>query len=109
MIYCIASNDVKRLLGAFNGFGDCKLKDLQTISAKIDQKIYKWKLIPLTQFGYSLVANSSILAHVWFTAQVNYLENKDIKQIERKMWNFIDGTGDKRCKMNYKNAIKSKK
>jgi hypothetical protein len=109
IIHCIAPNEVERLLGASIGFGNCKLKDLQTISAKIDQKVSKWKSIPLTQFGRSLVANSSILSHVWFTAQVNHLEEKDIKQIERKTWNFIDGTGDKRCRMNYKDAVKPKR
>jgi hypothetical protein len=74
----------------------------------MNQKIVKWNAALLSQFGRALVANSSILSHIWFTAQFLDYTCKNIKKLTQRLWKFMDGRGDKRCRLNYKDAIKSK-
>ncbi len=43
------------------------------------------------------------------TAKFNIYPENVLKKWERLIWNFIDGKGDKRCKLNRKDTIKQKK
>jgi hypothetical protein len=92
-IHQIGSNEIERFLGASIGYGNCKFKDLKSILDQIEQKCLKWSAACLSQFGRAMVANASILSHIWYTAQVSDYSSQDIAQIQKKIWKFIDGKG----------------
>jgi hypothetical protein len=63
-INVISPEDIERLFGVFIGFGNCQQYDLNQILIKMEQKITKWSAVYLSQFGRSLVTNSSMLSHI---------------------------------------------
>ena len=75
----------------------------------MDEKVIKWSATNLSVFGRSLVANSSIMSHVWFTAQVNNYSDDDIKKFQNKVWKFMDGKQDKRTRISYSDLVKPKR
>ena len=62
----------------------------------------------MSQYGKATAINTSILSHIWSTAQFNNYSDQHIKTWQNKIMGFLNNQGDLRCRMNYLDVIKKR-
>lgn len=86
------TNKAVRCLGIFIGHDkvECYNKNWMKIYHDVEKLFESWKIIKLTLFGKSCIANTLALSKLTYVASIlNSPENDFIKKIQRLIYNFI--------------------